>query len=124
MSNSNPASATEKPLLDTDLLLSGEKPFRIIYSEGFKTQAMKVQDRRIAAEASGLFWQMVEPSEHELMAACDRKSEGWTEDTLPALLRRYRAMVLSVYDEFCPHDTARQFEAWVLNRPFSRRKDG
>ena len=86
--------------------------------------AMKVQDRRIAAEASGLFWQMVEPSEHELMAACDRKSEGWTEDTLPALLRRYRAMVLSVYDEFCPHDTARQFEAWVLNRPFSRRKDG
>lgn len=86
--------------------------------------AMKVQDRRIAAEASGLFWQMVEPSEHELMAACDRKSEGWTEDTLPALLRRYRAMVLSVYDEFCPHDTARQFEAWVLNRPFSGRKNG
>lgn len=77
-----------------------------------------------AKEASNLFWQMAERTLQELIAACDHESEGWTEDSLPALLRRYRAMVLSVYDESCPHDTARQFETWVCNRPFSGRKHG
>lgn len=48
----NETAATEKPLLDTDLLLSGEKPFRVIYSEGFKTQAMKIQDRLISLDKS------------------------------------------------------------------------
>lgn len=86
--------------------------------------SMKVADKAYAAEASGRFWQLAEHTHQELIAACDHDSEGWTEDSLPALLRRYRAMVLSVYDEACPHDTARQFETWVRNRPFSGRKHG
>lgn len=36
---------TEAPLLPTDILISGEKSFRIIHAEGYKTQAMKIQDR-------------------------------------------------------------------------------
>ena len=36
---------TEAPLLPTDILISGEKSFRIIYADGYKTQALKIQDR-------------------------------------------------------------------------------
>ncbi len=86
--------------------------------------ALKISDSSQAAEASGLFWQLAEHTLQELIAACDHFSEGWTKDLLPALLRRYRGMVLSIYDEVCPRDTARQFETWVCNRPFSGRKHG
>ena len=85
---------------------------------------LKVADKSFASEASGLFWQMAEHTLQELITACDRESEGWTEDSLPALFRKYRAMALSIYDEACPHDTARQFETWVRNRPFTGRKHG
>ena len=36
---------TEAPLADTDILLSGEKSFRIVYADGYKSQALKIQDR-------------------------------------------------------------------------------
>ena len=47
-------SATEKVLLATDILLSGENSFRIVYAEGgdYKTQALKVQDRLIGLDKS------------------------------------------------------------------------
>lgn len=85
---------------------------------------LKVADKSFASEASGLFWQLAEHTLQELIAACDRHSDDWTEEALPELFRKYRAMALSIYDEACPHDTARQFETWVRNRPFSGRKHG
>ena len=39
---------TDNPLLDTDILISGEKPFRIVYSEGYRSQAIKIQNKLIA----------------------------------------------------------------------------
>ena len=86
--------------------------------------SLRVADKAYAAEASGHFWQMAERTLQELIVSCDHSSEGWTEDSLTSLMRRYRGMVLSIYDDSCPHDTARQFEAWVRNRPFSGRKYG
>ncbi len=86
--------------------------------------ALKADGKANASGASGCFWQMAEHTLQELIAACDHESEGWSEDALPGLLRRYRAMALSVYDGHCPHDTARQFETWIRNRPFSGRKHG
>lgn len=82
--------------------------------------SMKIKEDSLLKEASMTFWQLAEQTFQELVNACGNHSE----DSLPSLLRRYRAMVLSVYDEACPHDTARQFETWVRNRPFSGRKHG
>lgn len=86
--------------------------------------ALKMTDKALAAEASGRFWQLAEHRLHELVTACDCEREDWTEEELPALFRKYRAMVLTIYDDACPHDTARQFDVWVRNRPFSGRKNG
>lgn len=36
---------TEEPLAPTDILISGEKSFRIVYADGYKAQALKIQDR-------------------------------------------------------------------------------
>ena len=102
-----------------------EKLASLLYSSvNSYHSAMKVADKAYAAEASGRFWQLAERTLQELITACDHRSEDWTEDSLPSLLRRYRAMALSVYDEACPHDTARQFETWVRNRPFTGRNHG
>ncbi|MCR5260006.1 MAG: type I-E CRISPR-associated protein Cse1/CasA [Desulfovibrio sp.] len=86
--------------------------------------SLKEDGKAYAAEASSLFWQMAERTLQELIVASDHCSEDWTEDSIPALLRRYSAMAVAIYDEVCPHDTARQFEIWVRNRPFSGRKNG
>ena len=102
-----------------------EKLASLLYGAvGAYHSAMKITDKDIVAESVGHFWQLAEHTVHELLDACDPHHEGWTEDILPALMSRYRVMILSVYDEACPHDTARQFETWVRNRPFSGRKHG
>ena len=82
--------------------------------------SMKIKEDSILKESSMTFWQLAEQTFQELVNACGNHSE----DSLPALFRKYRAMALSIYDEACPHDTARQFETWVRNRPFTGRKHG
>lgn len=41
---------TEPPLAKTDILLSGEKPFRIVFSDGYKTLATKIFDKLVALD--------------------------------------------------------------------------
>lgn len=43
---------TDKPLLDTDILLSGNNAFRIVYSDGYKASAVKIQDKLMSLDES------------------------------------------------------------------------
>ena len=49
-SETDKPAETEKPLLETDILLSGEKPVRIIYADGYRSMAVKVQDKIIGLD--------------------------------------------------------------------------
>ncbi len=73
---------------------------------------LKAQGDAHAAEASGLFWQLVEPTFQELIQACDGGKEQ-----LAKLMGTYAVFVGTAFDESCPHGTARQFEAWARHRP-------
>jgi hypothetical protein len=44
--------ATKAPLADTDIQISGDKPYRIVYSEGNRSYALKVQDKIIGLDKS------------------------------------------------------------------------
>ena len=77
---------------------------------------LKVQGKQgdaHAAEASGLFWQLVEPTFQELIQACD----GDGKEQLAHLMGTYAGFADTAFDESCPHGTARQFEAWARHRP-------
>ena len=74
---------------------------------------LKAQGEAHAAEASGLFWQLIEPTFQELIEAC---GDGGQE-RLAQLMGTYAAFVGTAFDESCPHGTARQFEAWARHRP-------
>ena len=67
---------------------------------------LKTQGDAHAAEASGLFWQLVEPTFQELIQACDGGKEQ-----LAKLMWSVCRFAGTAFDESCPHGTARQFEA-------------
>ena len=46
------APAETDALLDTDILISGDKAFRIAYADGYKAQAIKIQDKIIGLDKS------------------------------------------------------------------------
>ena len=81
---------------------------------------LKVQGDAPAAEASGLFWQLVEPTFQELIQACygDGKERlAKLKERLAKLMGTYAVFAGTAFDESCPHGTARQFEAWARHRP-------
>lgn len=66
---------------------------------------------KLARQASGVFWEGAEAIFPDLVDACDCK------DDMPEVEKRCTRLVLDVYDEFCPQDTARQICAWAKCRP-------
>ena len=51
-SETNDDSSNTVDLLDTDILISGDKAFRIVYSDSYRTQALKIQDKLTALDKS------------------------------------------------------------------------
>lgn len=49
-SSADATEATDKPLLATDVLISGDKPYRIIYSDGYRSEAIEIQDKLISLD--------------------------------------------------------------------------
>jgi len=77
----------------------------------FKTQT--VDGKQMAAEATPLFWQLCEREVQHLVEACNA-----IEETQRIKLRhRFAAYLRQTYDQFCPHETARQMDAWAQCRP-------
>ena len=50
--SSTEASETKSPLAATDIQISGDKSFRIVYAEGSKSSALKVQDKVMGLDKS------------------------------------------------------------------------
>ncbi|HBE01905.1 MAG TPA: type I-E CRISPR-associated protein Cse1/CasA [Spirochaetia bacterium] len=74
---------------------------------------LNADGKKSAAKATGLFWALCERNAQELIDACPQeKAEERVK--LRKVFLRY---VYQVYDTICPHDTARQIEAWAKNRP-------
>ena len=94
-----------------------EKRGRLLYGavNGY-CKAMKMDDassRGTAAEAVGLFWQLVEPFLPEIIDGCENP------EARAVLLGRCRGLLLRLYDDACPHGTGRQAEEWIKHRPRS-----
>lgn len=94
-----------------------EKRAKLLYGavNGY-CRAMKMDEKNAsatAAEASGLFWQMVEPFLPDIIEGCEEK------ESRAVVLGRCYALVLRLYDDSCPHGTGRQEEEWIKHRPFS-----
>jgi CRISPR system Cascade subunit CasA len=89
---------------------------RILYGcvgSFFSEQKMeKGAKLKLAAQASGLFWQLCERDFQELVDACAPDS------TKRQVLReRFAVHAWEVYDRFCPWETARQLAAWAKHKP-------
>jgi len=65
--------------------------------------------------SSNLFWQLAERFFQQLVDACDAGDEA--ANRRRDLRKRFAMLVMGAFDNFCPHDTARQLEAWAKCRP-------
>ncbi len=75
----------------------------------YKAQLMEGEP--VAKQASNLFWQLCERQSQALIDGCD-------DATRRQQLRRQFAHYAShVFDQFCPHQTARQLDAWARAKP-------
>jgi CRISPR system Cascade subunit CasA len=75
----------------------------------YKTQLM--DGTSYAKQASNLFWQLCERQSQALIDGCD-------ESTARQQLRRqFARYTTQVFDQFCPHQTARQMDAWAKAKP-------
>ncbi len=76
-------------------------------------KAQTVDGKKMAAEATPLFWQLCEREVQHLVDACN------AADSTPRieLRRRFAAYLQQTYDQFCPRETSRQMDAWAQCRP-------
>ncbi|SFB96979.1 CRISPR system Cascade subunit CasA [Marinospirillum celere] len=74
-----------------------------------------VEGGKIAPQATQLFWQLCEREFQALVDHCEPTEEAALERQ--KLRRRFASYVHQAYDKFCPHDTARQLDAWAKHRP-------
>ena len=75
----------------------------------------KLEGGDYAAMSSNLFWQLAERFFQQLVDACDPGDEA--ANRRRELRKRFAMLVMGAFDNFCPHDTARQLEAWAKCRP-------
>lgn len=74
-----------------------------------------VDGSKMAPQATQLFWQLCERDFQRLIDHCDQTDESAIERQ--KLRQRFAGYVMQVYDKFCPHETARQLDAWAKHRP-------
>ncbi|MBW3798306.1 type I-E CRISPR-associated protein Cse1/CasA [Aeromonas hydrophila] len=75
----------------------------------YKTQLMDGES--FAKQASNLFWQLCERQSQALIEGCDKP------DTRQILRRQFARYTTQVFDQFCPHQSARQMDAWAKAKP-------
>ncbi|SFM10945.1 type I-E CRISPR-associated protein Cse1/CasA [Marinobacter zhejiangensis] len=81
---------------------------------GFFKEQM-VDGTKIAPQATQLFWQLCERDFQRLVDSCEQNEES--EEERKKLHQRFASYVHQSYDNFCPHETARQLDAWAKCRP-------
>ncbi|MCG8038453.1 MAG: type I-E CRISPR-associated protein Cse1/CasA [Candidatus Thiodiazotropha taylori] len=70
---------------------------------------------KIAPQGTQLFWQLCERDFQRLVDNCDQTDEAAIE--LRQLRQRFGNYVHQAFDKYCPHETARQLDAWAKYRP-------
>lgn len=70
-------------------------------------------------QATNLFWQLCERQLQALLNSCDNSPESRAERQL--LRRRFAGYLQQTYNQFCPHHSARQLDAWAGCRPNTTR---
>ncbi len=78
----------------------------------FKT--LQTDGKNIAKKATNTYWQLCERKIISIVNVCNDEIVG---ERLKPIKRTLLNYVLKSYDTYCPHDTARQIEAWAKNRP-------
>lgn len=78
-------------------------------------KAQTVDGSKVAPQATQLFWQLCERDFQNLVDHCDQTNQALTQRQ--QLRRRFAGYVHQAYDKFCPHETARQLDAWARSRP-------
>ena len=65
----------------------------------------------LADQSISVFWSSCDRHFQELINACS------LSNSIHYIRSRFHNIALEVFDNFCPHDTARQLEAWAKCRP-------
>lgn len=68
-------------------------------------------EKALAKQANNLFWQLCERQSQALIDGCDEVTAR------QQLRRQFARYTTQVFDQFCPHQTARQIDAWAKTKP-------
>lgn len=74
-------------------------------------KALLIEGSNYAARATHLFWQLCERQAQALLDDCDKP------DICHQLRRQFASYSEQVFDQICPHQTARQLDAWAKAKP-------
>ena len=75
----------------------------------------KTHAGKMASAAKHLFWQLCERDFQSLVDQCAQTEEAALQRQ--QLRKRFAGYIHQAYDKFCPHETARQLDAWAKCRP-------
>lgn len=84
-------------------------------SDFYKNQKSE-NGKEISLKATNYFWQFAEKDFNKLLEICNLDEEYEKEQE--KIRKKFIAYALDCYNIFCPHNTARQIEAWAKNRPY------
>ena len=76
---------------------------------------LQADGKKIASQASSLFWQQCEQEFQNLVDHC-APGEDYRQ-ALEDTRRRFTAITDQIYNQYCPNESARQLDAWAANRP-------
>jgi CRISPR system Cascade subunit CasA len=74
-------------------------------------KTLLVEGANYAAQATHLFWQLCERHAQALLDGCDQP------DSCHQLRRQFADYATQVFNQMCPHQTARQLDAWAKTKP-------
>ena len=98
-----------------------ESNAKTLYGCIFKYFAvLKADATDIAAQATGIYWQLCESLFQQLLNACSEDSSG---EKAKGMRKLFSGFMYQIYEQTCPKDTARQMEAWAENRPFNKKEE-
>ncbi len=99
-----------------------EKNASVLYGCIFRYFEVKVKKpgqlslgQGFAAQATNLFWQLIEAHFQKLIDSCG--NGPGSADRRYLLRQMFSNHIYKIYDHFCPRDTARQMEKWAQCRP-------
>ncbi len=73
---------------------------------------LSIDGGNYAKRATHLFWQLCERQAQQLLDNCDKP------DIRYQLRRQFASYSEQVFDQICPHQTARQLDAWAKAKPY------